>query len=143
MSAASRARLMHSLNFLPYGITFPSITYAGTRSSLSQSVIKKQLLTQKLHYPNYLKKALYYHELLEKGHVQSQTALAKYVGISRTKTRLILRLLKLDEKIKDFILKIDGTDPGLDFLTVYRLQPLLQVKSKERQRRKFWKMIEE
>ncbi len=27
--------------------------------------------------------------------------------------------------------------------SVYRLQPLLQVKSKERQRRKFWKMIEE
>ena len=104
---------------------------------------KKQLLTQKLHHPNYLKRALYYHELLEKGHVQSQTELAKQVGISRTKTRLILQLLKLDEKIKDFILKLDDTDPGLDFLTVYRLQPLLQVKSKERQRRKFWKMIEE
>ena len=104
---------------------------------------QKQLVTQKLHHPNYLKKALYYHELLEKGHVQSQTALAKQVGISRTKTRLILQLLKLDEKIKDFILKIDDSDPRLDFLTVYRLQPLLQVKSKERQRRKFWKMIEE
>ena len=62
---------------------------------------------------------------------------------SRTKTRLILRLLKLDEEIKDFILKIDDTDPSLSFLSVYRLQPLLQVKSKERQRRKFWQMIEE
>ena len=105
--------------------------------------MKKQLVTQKLHHPNYLKRALYYHELLEKGHVQSQTALAKQVGISRTKTRLILQLLNLDEKIKDFILKLDASDPGLDSLTVYRLQPLLQVKSKERQRRKFWKMIEE
>ena len=104
---------------------------------------QKQLVTQKLHHPNDLKRALYYHELLEKGHVQSQTALAKQVGISRTKTRLILRLLKLDEKIKDFILKIDDSDPGLDFLSVYRLQPLLQLKSKERQRRKFWQMIEE
>ena len=104
---------------------------------------EKQLLTQKLHHPNYLKKALYYHELLEKGYVQSQTALAKRVGISRTKTRLILQLLKLDAEIKDFILKIDDTDPGLNFLSVYRLQPLLQVKSEERQRRKFWKMIEE
>ena len=104
---------------------------------------KKQLLTQKLHHPNYLKKALYYHELLEKGYVQSQTALAKQVGISRTKTRLILQLLKLDEKIKDFILKIDDTDPGLNFLSVYRLQPLLQLKSKKRQRRKFWQMVEE
>ncbi len=103
----------------------------------------KQLLTQKLHHPNYLKKALYYHELLEKGYVQSQTALAQHVGISRTKTRLILQLLKLDEKIKDFILKIDDSDPRLDFLSVYRLQPLLQVESKERQRRKFWQMIEE
>ena len=65
------------------------------------------------------------------------------MGISRTKTRLILRLLKLDEKIKDFILKIDDSDPGLNFLSVYRLQPLLQVKSKERQRRKFWEMIKE
>ena len=104
---------------------------------------QKQFVTQKLHHPNYLKKALYYHELLEKGHVQSQTALAKHVGISRTKTRLILRLLNLDEKIKDFIMKIDDSDPGLSFLSVYRLQPLLQLKSKERQRRKFWKMIED
>ncbi|MYF15981.1 MAG: hypothetical protein F4215_00770 [Gemmatimonadetes bacterium] len=86
---------------------------------------------------------MYYHKLLEKGHVQSQTALAKQVGISRTKTRLILRLLKLDEKIKDFILDLDDSDPGLSFLSVYRLQPLLQVKSKERQRREFWQMIKE
>ncbi len=104
---------------------------------------KKQLLIQKLHQPNYLKKALYYHELLEKGYVQSQTALAKQVGISRTKTRLILQLLKLDEKIKDFILNLDDSDPKLDSLSVYRLQPLLQLQSKERQRRKFWQMIEE
>ena len=103
---------------------------------------KKQFVTQKLHHPNYIKKALYYHELLEKGHVQSQTALAKQVGISRTKTRLILQLLKLDEEIKDFILKIDDSDPGLDFLSVYRLQPLLQIQNKERQKREFWKMIE-
>ena len=104
---------------------------------------KKQLLIQKLHHPNYLKRATYYHELLEKGHVQSQTALAKQVGISRTKTRLILQLLELDEEIKDSILKIDDSDPGLNFLSVYRLQPLLQLRSKERQRRKFWQMIEE
>ena len=86
---------------------------------------------------------MYYHELLLNGYVQSKTALAEQVGISRTKTRLILQLLNLDEKIKDFILKIDDTDPGLDFLSVYRLQPLLQLESKERQRRKFWQMIEE
>ena len=86
---------------------------------------------------------MYYHELLLNGYVQSKTALAEQVGISRTKTRLILQLLKLDEEIKDFILKIDDTDPGLNFLSVYRLQPLLQVKSKERQRRKFWQMIKE
>ena len=104
---------------------------------------QEPLVTQKLHHPNDLKRARYYQELLEKGHIESQTALAKRVGISRTKTRLILQLLKLDEEIKDFILKIDDSDPRLDFLTVYRLQPLLQVKSKERQRRKFWKMIEE
>ena len=104
---------------------------------------QKQFVTQKLHHPNYLKKALYYHELLEKGHVQSQTSLAKQVGISRTKTRLILRLLKLDEEIKDFILKMDDADPRLNFLAVYRLQPLLRLKSKERQRREFWQMIEE
>ncbi len=104
---------------------------------------QKQVVTQKLHHPNYLKRALYYHELLDKGYVQSQTALAKQVGISRTKTRLILQLLELDEKIKDFILKIDDSDPRLDFLTVYRLQSLFQVKSEERQRRKFWQMIKE
>ena len=73
---------------------------------------QKQFVTQKLQHPNYLKKALYYQELLEKGYFESQTALAKQVGISRTKTRLILRLLNLDEKIKDFILRIDDSDPG-------------------------------
>ncbi len=103
---------------------------------------KKQFVTQKLQHPNYLKKALYYQELLEKGHVQSQSALAKQVGISQTKIHLILQLLKLDEEIKDFIFKLDDSDPRLSFLAVYRLQPLLRVKSKKRQRRKFWKMIE-
>ena len=86
---------------------------------------------------------MYYHELLEKGHVQSQRALAKHVGISQPKIHLILQMLKLDEEIKDFILGLDDSDPGLNFLSVYRLQPLFQLKSKERQRRKFWKMIEE
>ena len=64
------------------------------------------------------------------------------MGISQTKVHLILQLLKLDEEIKDFILKIDDTDPGLDLLTVYRLQPLFQSQNKERQRREFWQMIE-
>ena len=104
---------------------------------------QKQLLTQKLQHPNYIKKALYYQELLEKGHVQSQRTLAKQVGISQTKIYLILQLLKLDEEIKDFILKIDDSDPRLDFLAVYRLQPLLRLKSKERQRKEFWQMTEE
>ena len=86
---------------------------------------------------------MYYHELLDNGHVQSQRTLAQQVGISQTKVHLILQLLKLDEKIKDFILGLDDADPRLDFLAVYRLQPLLQVKSKARQRRKFWQMIKE
>ena len=102
-----------------------------------------QFVTQKLCHPNHLKRAMYYHELLENGYVESKTALAKKVGISRTQTRLILQLINLDKEIKDFILEIDDTDPRLNFLTVYWLQPLLQVKSKERQRRKFWQMIEE
>ena len=86
---------------------------------------------------------MYYHELLEKGHIQSQRALAKQVGISQPKIHLILQMLKLDEEIKDFILKLDDSDPELNFLSVYRLQSLFQLKSKERQRRKFWQMIEE
>ena len=61
--------------------------------------------------------------------------------VDRSQIHLILQLLKLDEEIKDFILKLDDSDPGLNFLSVYRLQQLFQVKSKERQRRKFWKMI--
>ena len=135
---------MHSLNFLPYGTTSPSITSAGTISLIIAigHKTKKQLVTQKLQHPNYLKRALYYQELLEKGHVQSQRILAKQVGISQPKIHLILQLLKLDEEIKDFILKLCDSDPRLDFLAVYRLQPLLQIKSKEIQRRKFWKMIE-
>ena len=64
------------------------------------------------------------------------------MGISQPKIRLVLQLLKLDEEIKDFILKLNDSDPGLNFLTVYRLQSLFQIQNKERQRRKFWKMIE-
>ncbi len=67
----------------------------------------------------------------------------QHVGISQPKIHLILQMLKLDEEIKDFILKIDDTDPGLNCLTAYRLQTLFQVKSREKQRRKFWQMIEE
>jgi DNA-binding Lrp family transcriptional regulator len=78
---------------------------------------------------------MYYQELLGNDHVQSQRALAKRVEISQTKIHLILQMLKLDEEIKDFILRLDNSDPRLSFLAVYRLQPLLQVKSKERQRR--------
>ena len=104
---------------------------------------QKQLLIQKLQHPNYIKKALYYRELLDNGHVQSQRALAKQVGISQTKVHLILQLLKLDEEIKNFILGLDDADSRLDFLAVYRLQPLLRLKSKEIQKRKFWKMIKE
>ena len=96
-----------------------------------------------MQHPNYIKKALYYQELLNNGQVQSQRTLAQQVGISQTKVHLILQLLKLDEKIKDFILKLDDADPRLSFLAVYRLQPLLRVKSKERQRKKFWQMIKE
>ena len=103
---------------------------------------KIQFVTRKLRHPNHLKRAMYYHELLENDHVESKTALAKKAGISRTQTRLILQMLKLDEKIKDFILKIDDTDPELNCLTAYRLQPLFRIQNKERQRREFWKMIE-
>ena len=103
---------------------------------------KLQFITHKLHHPNHLKRALYYHELLENDHVESQTALAKQVGISRTQTRLILQLLKLDEKIKDFILKIDDSDPKLECFSAYQMQPIFQLKCKERQRREFLKLIE-
>ena len=65
------------------------------------------------------------------------------MGISRTQTRLILRMVELDKEIQDFILNIDDSDPGLSCLTAYQLQPLFQMKNKERQRREFWQMIEE
>ena len=104
---------------------------------------QKHLVTQKQQHPNNIKKALYYQELLDKGYIQSQRTLAQQVGISQTKVHLILQLLKLDEKIKDFILGLDDADPRLDFLAVYRLQPLLQIQNKERQRREFWQMIKE
>ncbi len=102
-----------------------------------------QFITRKLHHPNHLKRALYYQELIDGEHVESKADLARRAGISRTQTRLILRMGELDKEIKDFILKMDDSDPRLDFLSVYRLQPLLQLKSKGRQRRKFWQMIEE
>ena len=60
---------------------------------------KKQFVTQKLHHPNYIKKAMYYHELLEKGHIESQTELAKRVGISRTNLSLTTSNLGTQHRI--------------------------------------------
>ena len=137
------AQLMHSLNFPVCGTNFPSITSgaATSRSSLWGRMPKKQLVIEQLRHPNYIKRALYYQELLETGQVQSQRALAEHSGISQTKVHSILKLLQLDEEIKDFMLNLDDADSKMDFLAVYRLQPLLRLNNKEQQRKRFWEMI--
>ena len=86
---------------------------------------------------------MYYRELLQNEYVGSKTELAQKIGISRTQTRLILRLTQLDREIRDFILRLDDSDPRLDLLSVYRLQPILGLRARRDKEGNFGKMIEE
>ena len=56
---------------------------------------EKQPVIAEVHSPNVIKRALYYHELLKSGQVQSQRELAKRAGISQTQINHILKLLTL------------------------------------------------
>ena len=51
------------------------------------------------------------------------------------------RKICLDKEIKEFILNLDDADPRLSYLAVYRLQPLLKLRSKQDEREKFWRII--
>ena len=98
-------------------------------------------MINKVPHPNYLKRALYYQEVIDSGKVESQAQFSEYLGISRPMVSLILRLLKLDDEIKSFILSLDDTDKRHKILTEHQLRPLLQIKDREIQRAIFWEMI--
>ena len=104
---------------------------------------KYQFATHKLHHPNHLKRAIYYRELIDNEYVESKADLARRAGISRTKTHLILRMTQLDKEIKDFILKMEDSDPRLEYFSAYQMQPVFQEKCREKQRKKFLKLIEQ
>jgi len=92
-------------------------------------------------YTNPIKTALHYHTMLEQGLVQSQADLARHLGISRAKVTQMLNLLKLDEKIQEFILGLEETDERLKVLTERRLRELVKVEDEKVQKEMFGEMI--
>jgi len=92
-------------------------------------------------YPNPMKIAVQYKEMLESGFINSQTELAHLLGVSRAKVTQMLNLLKLDEEIQDFILGLEETDERLKVLTERKLRPLAQIREPKIQQERFEELV--
>ena len=89
-----------------------------------------------------MKTALQYQQMLDEGQAQSQADLARLLGVSRAKITQVMNLLKLDEEIQDFILRLEETDERLRVLTERRLRPLALMRDKELQKERFWEFAD-
>ena len=92
-------------------------------------------------YPNPVKRALEYKAILESGLVESQADLAVLLGVSRAKVTQMLNLLKLDEKVQEFMLGLEETDERLKVLTERRLRSLKQIDQKQIQLARFSELL--
>ena len=99
-------------------------------------------LIEKKDYVNPIKQGLWYKQLLDEGRVNTQEELAWQLGVSRSRVASMLRMLKLDEEIKEFILSLDDGDERLKKLTERRLRPLLETEEREIQRKRFREIID-
>lgn len=93
-------------------------------------------------YPNPLKEARRYKQLLDEGQATSQADLARSLGVSRAKVTQMLNLLKLDEEIQEFVLNLDDTDERLRVLTERKLRVLARIADKRAQGHRFWRFVE-
>ena len=93
-------------------------------------------------YPNPIKIALQYQQMLDEGIASSQAELARILGVSRAKVTQMLNLLKLDEGIQEFMLDLEDTDERLKMLTERRLRSLTGIVDRKRQREHCWKIVD-
>ena len=91
-------------------------------------------------YPNPVKVALKYKEMLNQGQADAQADLSRILGVSRAKVTQMLNLLKLDEEILAFMLGLEDTDERLKVLTERKLRFLIQM-SGRKQRKEFRKKV--
>ena len=92
-------------------------------------------------YPNPLKIALQYKEMLDLGQAESQVDLARILGVSRAKVTQMINLLELDEEIQEFILGLEDSDERLKVLTERRLRQISKIIDSEHQKDEFLKII--
>ena len=78
--------------------------------------------------------------MLDDGQAQSQTELAKILGVSKSRVTQILNLLELDEEVREFILGLEDTDERLKVLTERRLRSLARL-DREIQKEKFLELV--
>ena len=100
---------------------------------------KKAVPTAKT-YPNSLKVALKYKEMLALGQSDSQADLGRILGVSQAKVTQMINLLNLDVEIQEFMLDLHDTDTRLKALTERRLRPLVRM-SGQAQRAAFFRIL--
>ena len=92
-------------------------------------------------YPNPIKIALQYQQMLDEGIASSRADLARILDVSRAKVTQMLNLLKLDEEIQEFMLGLEDTDERLKVLTERRLRQISKIIDSEHQKDEFLKII--
>lgn len=103
---------------------------------------KPPLLVEAVKFHNPIRQALWYKQLLEGGQAEKQDELAQQLGVSRSRIASVLRLLNLDEEIREFLLSLDENDARLKRLTERRLRPLLEIRDRDAQRQRFRELLD-
>ena len=109
-------------------------TVFGIGERLDYSIEKKV-------FRNPLKQALWYQEQIGKEFIGTQKELGRKIGVSRSRIANVLRLVGLEEEIKEFILGIGENDERIKLIKEHKLGPLLDL-VREDQLGKFWEMVE-
>ena len=78
-----------------------------------------------------LRLAIEYQRMLDSGLAVSQVQIAEAEGISRARVTQILKLNVLPDKIKDFLLSLNGTEVNQTFLTERSLRFLQKLPKHE------------
>jgi len=108
------------------------VFFIGERSDFS---------IEKTVFKNPLKQALWYQEQIGKDLVGTQKELGEKIGVSRSRIANMLRLVGLEEEVKEFILDIGEEDERIKLIREHKLIPLLDLE-REEQLERFWEMTE-
>ena len=112
--------------------------YQGHRSNTPFIQIGKRRRSRRIEvakHTNPLKQALAYQDLLDTGQADSQVEISRLCGTPRSTISAYLRLLNLDEKVRQRLLEIPNTDQWLHQLTESQLRGLLGQDARFQRRR--------